>query len=198
MGILKAMILGISLLGFSCAQEEEEVIEVIEEPQPSEKENTTKGKAQPAPNPVSTPATSPTGGNGTQGLPEDPSYDDGSENAIPPQQTGTESGDSNPPGNSGGNDETGTGNTPSTGTGNEELELEATYEGGIATLIQKNCVGCHNSSNTARVDLSTYTALQQGAAASLARMEDGSMPPSSPMQQSELDLFATLINEGYQ
>jgi hypothetical protein len=87
---------------------------------------------------------------------------------------------------------------PAGGTDGGSASLDAgtapsfTYD--IMPLLKKGCL-CHVQGGEAPL-LDTYLNVKSNANASLSSMQNESMPPSSPLSKSEIDLFQRWINAG--
>lgn len=67
----------------------------------------------------------------------------------------------------------------------------------IQPLIQTNCAtpGCHRA-NAQFPTLETYAQIDASKGRVKARVDQGSMPPSGPLQQTDKDKITAWINEG--
>lgn len=65
----------------------------------------------------------------------------------------------------------------------------------VQNFLNKNCLACHKPDATSP-DLSSYELARLSATKSLEQMQAGLMPPGSPLDRADLDLFAKWIEEG--
>jgi|WetSurMetagenome_2_1015567.scaffolds.fasta_scaffold674380_2 hypothetical protein len=87
-------------------------------------------------------------------------------------------------------------NAPKGGAGGTTTVPPAvSYAQDIQPLLEKYCTSCHSSSGGQNPYLDTYTTAKNGAASSLAEVQNGGMPPgSAKMQPSEVALLEAWIN----
>lgn len=71
-----------------------------------------------------------------------------------------------------------------------------TYTSDIASLLKDQCVACHKAGATSP-DLSTFAAAKAGGAASLKRIQAGTMPTSGPLSPADKDRFKSWADAGY-
>lgn len=70
-----------------------------------------------------------------------------------------------------------------------------TYADDIQYLLEDECVSCHGPEGE-YPDLSDYQSASEGAEDALIAMENGSMPPDSPVAAEDLKLFQTWMKDG--
>lgn len=71
------------------------------------------------------------------------------------------------------------------------------FSADIQPLIRANCAtpGCHRA-NLQSPTLETYTQIEASKTRIKARVDQGTMPPSGPLVQTDKDKITTWINEG--
>ena len=84
---------------------------------------------------------------------------------------------------------------PAKPSGNAQA-AKPTYVGGIKALLDSKCNACHKAGGTPP-DLTSYDKAKAEGPASLATIEDGSMPPAKPLADDQQALFKSWADAGF-
>ena len=85
------------------------------------------------------------------------------------------------------------------GTGGTTTVAGVSYKNTIAPMMTKSCATsktCHSAGNPWSVDLDTYAGVKANAAASIASIKGGSMPPSGTFPAADLKNLQDWVTAG--